>query len=334
MAIIYCKKMEVRIAFVDFWPGCDQQNHIITKALKQKYEVKFVHPQEADYVFFSVFGDEHWSLPDETVKIFYTGENLCPDFNICDYAIGFEWMDFGDRYYRLPNYYATEFFLPKVEQMLQKHHLSADKDYVGRKFCSFVVSNPAGSPIRREAFERISTYKKVDSGGRWLNNIGGPVEDKLAFDSEHKFSIVCENSSHRGYTTEKIVEAFAAQTIPIYWGDPEVTRVYNPKAFINIQEYANWDDLIAEVKKIDENKDLYIRMLKEPAIKDGSFTYQEQFDGMAAFLAHIIEQPHSEAYRYNREFWGKRYVERERALMQRSERKTWKDYLKASLKRI
>ena len=62
MAILYCKKMEVRIAFVDFWPGCDQQNHIITKALKQKYEVKFVHPQEADYVFFSVFGDTENSV--------------------------------------------------------------------------------------------------------------------------------------------------------------------------------------------------------------------------------------------------------------------------------
>ena len=51
--------------------------------------------------------------------------------------------------------------------------------------------------------------------------MGGPVASKLDFDRSHKFSIVCENTAHSGYTTEKLVEAFAAGCIPIYWGDPD-----------------------------------------------------------------------------------------------------------------
>lgn len=32
------------------------------------------------------------------------GENITPDLNIFDYAIAFNWMIFGDRYFRLPFY--------------------------------------------------------------------------------------------------------------------------------------------------------------------------------------------------------------------------------------
>ena len=66
-------------------------------------------------------------------------------------------------------------------------------------------------------------YKHIDSGGKYKNNIGAPVADKLAFLSEGKFNIAFENSSANGYTTEKLIEAFAAGTIPLYWGDESVS---------------------------------------------------------------------------------------------------------------
>ena len=69
-----------------------------------------------------------------------------------------------------------------------------------------------------------------------MNNVGSPVADKYAFESEYKFSIAFENASYSGYTSEKILEAFAAGTVPIYWGDPDIAKVYNSKAFINLNE--------------------------------------------------------------------------------------------------
>ena len=300
-------RRQIKIRYVDFWSTCDFDNHIITRALRANFDVEIVNDDSADYVFFSIFGDEHWLLPERCIKIFYTGENVCPNFNACDYGIGFEWMDYGDRYLRFPNYYATKFF-ERTTRLMEDKHLRPIPEKT--EFCSFVVSNPEGNPIRKQLFEKLSEYKQVNSGGRWLNNVGGPVEDKLEFERKHKFSICCENSSHSGYTTEKIVESFAAQTVPIYWGDPDVAKVFNPKAFINAMDYASLDGLLAAVKAIDDDDTLYLQMVKEPALNQG-LTLESQYNVLSDFLTNIVNQPLSMAQRYNREFWGKKYLNRE-----------------------
>ena len=114
---------KIKVAFVDFWSHFDQDNFILTKALRENHIVEILqNPQEADYVFFSLFGEEHWFLPDRCVKIFYTGENVCPDFNACDYAVGFEWLTFGDRYLRLPNNYCTRLHAEGT-LLMEKHEI-------------------------------------------------------------------------------------------------------------------------------------------------------------------------------------------------------------------
>lgn len=298
-------KRSIKIRYVDFWANCDFENHILTRALRENYEVEIVNDDTADYVFFSIFGDEHWFLPERCIKIFYTGENVCPDFNACDYGIGFEWMDYGDRYLRFPNYYATKFF-ERTTRLMEDKHLRPIPEKT--EFCSFVVSNPQGNPIRKQLFEKLSEYKQVDSGGRWLNNVGGPVADKLEFERKHKFSICCENSSHSGYTTEKIVESFAAQTVPIYWGDPDVAKIFNPKSFINAMDYESLDDLLSAVSAIDNDDILFHQMLKEPAMNTDDMTLDGQYQVMCEFLKNIVGQSLDKAQRYNREFWGKRIV--------------------------
>lgn len=163
-------------------------------------------------------------------------ENIVPDFNACDYAIGFEWMRYEDRYIRLPLYY----LYPNICELMEEKHLQTLDEIRAMKtdFCSITVSNTNRDPIFKTIFKELSQYKQIDSGGLWHNNMGGRVPDKFAFDKKHKFSIVCENSAHSGYTTEKIVQAFAAGCIPIYWGDPSVSKVFNPKAFINVQDFS------------------------------------------------------------------------------------------------
>lgn len=321
-------KKSIKIRYVDFWSTCDFENHILTKALRENYNVQIVNDNSADYVFFSVFGDEHWFLPDRCIKIFYTGENVCPDFNACDYGIGFEWLDYGDRYLRFPNYYATKFFVRTTRFMEDKHLRPIPEK---TEFCSFVVSNPEGNPIRKQMFEEISKYKQVNSGGRWLNNVGGPVADKLEFERKHKFSICCENSSHSGYTTEKLVEAFAAQTVPIYWGDPDVVKIFNPKAFINVMDYDSIEDLMSAIKVIDSDDNLYKQMLLEPALNSQDLTLDGQYLVMCDFLKSIVDQPIEKAQRYNREFWGKRITNHQRDLVL-SKNKSFKVLIKEMLK--
>ncbi|WP_300449474.1 glycosyltransferase family 10 [uncultured Helicobacter sp.] len=162
-----------------------------------------------------MFGVEH--IHYDCVRIFYTGENITPNFNICDYAIGFEHIQFLDRYIRYPLYL---FYEADFEKALHKHENISSKTLQNKtRFCNFIVSNGRADPLREATFRALNAYKKVDSTGKYLNNIGGAIKDKFAFQQQCLFSLCFENSSTPGYLTEKLIQAAAAQTIPIYWGD-------------------------------------------------------------------------------------------------------------------
>ncbi len=298
------------IAFVDFWGNFNPETSRLTKYLREIDDVKITDLEHADYVFFSSEGNSHWFAPDRCVKIFFTIEDLAPDFNSCDYAIGFEWMKCEDRYLRLPLYY----LYPRVCELVETRHQQSFEQVMAKKkdFCSITVSNNNRHPIFKTLFEALSQYKHVDSGGLWNNNMGGRVPDKLAFDQTHKFSIVCENTSHSGYTTEKIVQALAAHCVPIYWGDPSLTRVFNPKAIINVQDFPSIDELVAYVKKVDADESLYQQMMMEPALVDDSFSKANQIDLLKDFLANIFLPPLESAYRRNRLMWGRLYIDERR----------------------
>ena len=136
------------------------------------------------------------------------------------------------------------------------------------------------------------------------------MADKVEYQSRCKFSIAFENCSHPGYMTEKICDAFAAGTIPIYWGDPTVAETFNPQAFINCHDYATMDEVIDRVKEIDADDVLFMQMMKTPALQPGAPAYEEYHRRLEDFLSAIVEQSPAEARRFSRDYWQKRYAER------------------------
>lgn len=69
------------------------------------------------------------------------------------------------------------------------------------------------------------------------------------------FSICIENSSNRGYHTEKIIDAFLSKTFPIYWGCPNLEELgYNLDGFIYCE---NEDQIIKAVNEL--TPELYIK---------------------------------------------------------------------------
>ncbi len=71
----------------------------------------------------------------------------------------------------------------------------------------------------------------------------GPCEDKLSVLSGSRFTLCLENVRYPGYFTEKLLDCFAAGTIPLYLGDPEVATRVPVDAFIDLSHYANLDEL-------------------------------------------------------------------------------------------
>ena len=252
----------IKVKFVDFWKGFDPRNNFLMDILKQRYHIEL--SESPDYLIFSVFGFTNLNY-ERCVKIFYTGENLTPDFNICDYARGFDYLSFGDRYMRLPLYAVYG-----IEKLASPKVIDKEK-VLKRKFCSYVVSNNIGAPERSRFFHLLSEYKKVDSGGRWENNVGGPVPNKLDFIKDYKFNIAFENSMYDGYTTEKIMEPMLVNSLPIYWGNRLINKDFNPASFINVSDFPSLEAAVEHIVMLDNNDDMYLSILSKPWFNDENY---------------------------------------------------------------
>lgn len=291
----------IRVAFCDFSTTDKAASaEWILKILKKYYDVQI--SDTPDYVFFHESTHEHLKYT-SAIKIFYTLENIHPNFNICDYAISFDHMSFGDRHYRLPFYLVSPFYFADDadrqeagDVLFRKEPPFTQADLLEKKgFCSFVYGNYLANKERELFFKKLNNYKKVASGGTYLNNVGGKVPSKLQFEKKHKFSIAFENSSREGYTTEKIVNALAARTIPIYWGNPNVGMEFNVKRFINCHDFKDMDAVIERVKEIDNDDAKYLEMVNQPIGVGKEF--ENIIYGFEVFLRNIIDQPQDQARR-------------------------------------
>lgn len=276
-------KPTIKIAIADWWDRSNQKEYIhendILKLLSPYYN--FVYDEKPDFLLYSVFGSNHLSYQHPCIKIFYTGENVRTDWNLCDYGVDFDFLNFGNRHLYLPLFALPE-CAKDLENALIKHQCDEKILEQKTKFCAFMVTNGGGDPIRGEIFDKLSMYKKVDSGGRWRNNIGGAIGDryndfrtsKYHWLKDYKFHICFENSSYPGYVTEKLIQAFRAKCVPIYWGDPTLCDekyahyrpIFNPKAFINVHNFDSLDSVVKEVERLDNDSQAFLAMLKEPML--------------------------------------------------------------------
>lgn len=274
----------IKVKFVDFWDTFDPLHNFITDILSRKYQIEL--SDSPDYLIFSVFGYDNIDYHNCT-KIFFSGENITPDFNICDYGIGFNFLSFGDRYLRMPLYPAYGI------QQLASPKVIVPEVVLNRKFCSFVVSNAQGAPERERFFHLLSEYKQVDSGGRYKNNVGGPVPDKNDFIKNYKFNIAFENCMCDGYTTEKIMEPMLVNSVPVYWGNKLIGRDFNPDSFINVTNYPSLEAAVEHIVHLDQNDDEYLSLLSAPWFNEENYlNWEEQ---LMAFFDNIFDKPLSES---------------------------------------
>lgn len=207
------------------------------------------------------------------IVIFFTREAVTPDFNLCDYAIGFDAnLRNGDRYIQLPTAFDLYWaFMDEKFNSISTHDQALQELARKSKFCNFLYSNHMAHPNRDRLFYILSDYKRVDSLGRHLNNTTksgtgykGHERDCIKIKSPYKFSIASENATFPGYTSEKILTSLASHTVPIYFGDPNITEIVNPECFLNCNALKDLEEIVELVKRVDEDDDLWSRMISSP----------------------------------------------------------------------
>jgi len=254
-------KRAICIDFCDFHPNFPKTDNFYYHLLRERFDVQIC--DQPDYLLFGPYGHEH--RLHSGIRVLLSIEPSLPDFDTCDYSVSCRKID-DPRHFQLPVYVTNG----RAEELIKKDE-GPERILVGKtKFCSFVVSNqhPAKNRNRAEIFEKLSRYKQVDSGGRYRNNIGGPVpggtQNKIAFMRPYKFNIAFENSSLPGYTTEKIYEAMVARCLPLYWGNPLIAEEFNPRSFLNRADFPNTEAFVEKVMALDRDDEQYLEYLRQP----------------------------------------------------------------------
>ena len=294
----------VSVNFVDFWPTFRKTDNYFYNLLDSEYDV-VIDEEDPDLLFFSVdynqIRERHKYKNHRCKKVFFTGENIRPNFDGADdvrharmdnpniaYDIGkadiaftFDYSD-DPRNYRFPlwafftNWFNKPYdhtrdpaYLVPIESVISRHVDTQTKTH----FCNFLYSHPAGE--RLNILNNVQSYKQVLCPGALGNNmptIGGRGDqiEKINFISRFKFTIASENSQHDGYTTEKMIHPMSAGSIPIYWGSNRVAEEFNEKAFINANKLKG-QELLDRIVEIDQNDELYRAIINEPVFPEDKF---------------------------------------------------------------
>ena len=157
---------------------------------------------------------------------------------------------------------STEFNKTKQMMTVQPHKKQSSRS----KFCGFITKSvflrshykQADALIRHAMMRLLSEYKKCERP----NCRGGWWDTKECF-SNYKFAITMENTSEKGYITEKLFNAVMGDSMPIYFGAPDIAKYVNTNRFV----HCPIDDAI-----LTEFRSHY----KRPKFYFGNFTKHKQ----------------------------------------------------------
>lgn len=144
-----------------------------------------------------------------------------------------------------------------------------------RRLCVAVVSN-RHCDVRNRFLRRLGRRDRLDSCGRWMNNVGSlaPFDvhafgDRLyPFLAQYRFAVSFENNRQSHYLTEKLANAYAAGTVPLYWGAPEAPAWLNRQAFLQLEDDSDqgMEAFIDRVEALAADHRAYAAMFEQPLL--------------------------------------------------------------------
>ena len=139
---------------------------------------------------------------------------------------------------------------------------------------SVVISNVSLCE-RRSFVDALDKRMNVLYGGGYNNNIGKKLEGDFASDSllnfykETKFAITMENTSIEHYITEKLINGFRAGIIPVYWGSPHISKHFNTKRFLILEDDTESSINALIDRMVNMSDEEYFQIVNEPIFNEG-----------------------------------------------------------------
>ena len=205
--------------------------------------------------------------------IWFTGENLrVPNSPLIDYSLSFDQDNYSGKNMYLPlwwmelNWFEEQTFMSRVGLNLKQSSLLKPrllpKDFFNRKFACAFIGN--AHPIRTRVVEGIKKNHSIDVFG---SNGTRFVTHKIEVSLDYKFALCFENDLYPGYVTEKLLEAYMAGNIPLYWGDFGGDMSINKRCAINLKDFRSIEEFLDFVFGLTKNQ---IKEIYEQPFLNGS----------------------------------------------------------------
>ncbi|MCY0149683.1 glycosyltransferase family 10 [Hoeflea sp. G2-23] len=96
----------------------------------------------------------------------------------------------------------------------------------------------------------VDWLKRTDIDAEILGRGYAPFEHKAEGLAPYRFSVIIENVREPSYFTEKLIDCFLCDTVPIYWGAPDIAEVFDPRGMIICLSF---DDITAALGTLSES---------------------------------------------------------------------------------
>lgn len=232
---------------------------------------------------YSVFGP-HWitCFDNADARIFVERENLHkPHFEgflhryledeKFSLSLGFDKID-HPQYMRFPFWLMWTLFpatvtFDDIKQFVHNaNNIQANPER--SRFCAYVCSHDDLN--RKRIYEEFNAIAPLSCPGKLFHNDDSLKakfnDNKIKYLSQFKFNLTPENSDYPGYVTEKLFEAIAAHTVPIYNGsdnNPE-PDIINKDAIIFIKLGQDNNEAVNIVKDLNSSYSRYLEFSSQP----------------------------------------------------------------------
>ncbi len=289
--------MKKKIWIVCWWDEVFDKD-VATRTFRNWPSNDFFEIDEENYEYLIVLGAlnskniKYFRNPQKTIGFMLEPEwssNWQRDLNkFCKYVVAQDknMFPFASNIIEHPMFMFTE--------STDNYNFYLDNKFEKKKRMSIISSNYGHkyNYLKRHALFNglLGTDLEIDFyGRRWeLDDPrykGSPYNKSDAI-VDYEYSIAIENSSYNNYITEKFFDLIVCNTVPIYYGAPNISDVYPQQSFIEIDFSGPIEKTVEQIVDIYQN-DNYEKRL--PQVLEAKNLYYTKYN-IFNFLENLIKQ--------------------------------------------
>ncbi|MCF6234101.1 MAG: glycosyltransferase family 10 [Rhodobacteraceae bacterium] len=117
--------------------------------------------------------------------------------------------------------------------------------------CSLIASSKRDSQGHKLRHETVAWARDTSQDVAVMGQGYAPFETKADGLARYRYSVVIENIREKNYFSEKLIDAVLCNTVPIYWGCPNLDRFVDTTGIIQCQTSADIRRAIAAMSAKD-----------------------------------------------------------------------------------